>query len=118
MMGTIKTGPTLLWGMSSPILLALRKNVLTWSHLPGITWFFQASHDREKPAVLSEKTCYTHFAHPEDRATLGSDPSAEVGGYTVRQGLLGSALFFQTPESPRAINPNHSSLQTSRNVTV
>jgi len=79
---------------------------------------FQASHDREKPAVLSEKTCYTHFAHPEDRATLGSDPSAEVGGSTVRQGLLGSALFFQTPESPKAINPNHSSLQTSRNVTV
>ena len=24
------------------------------------------------------KMCYTSVAHPEDRATLGSDPSAEV----------------------------------------
>jgi hypothetical protein len=44
---------------------------------------------------LNEKACYIHFAHPEDRATLGSDPSAEVGGYTVGQGLLGSALSFR-----------------------
>src|SRR5512140_806540 len=45
-------------------------------------------------------------AHPEDRATLGSDPSAAVGGYTVRQGFFGSALSFTTPESPKALNPN------------
>ncbi len=40
----------------------------------------------EKPPSLNPKSCYIHFTHPEDRATLGSDPSAEVGGYTVRQG--------------------------------
>ncbi len=40
----------------------------------------------EKPPSLNPKSCYIHFAHLEDRATLGSDPSAEVGGYTVRQG--------------------------------
>ena len=57
--------------------------------------FSGPSHNRKKPAVLNEKACYIHFAHPEDRATLGSDPSAEVGGYTVRQGLLGSALSFR-----------------------
>ncbi len=48
------------------------------------------THNLEKSAVSGEKACYIHFAHPEDRATLGSDPSAEVGGYTV--GRAKSAL--------------------------
>ena len=76
--------------------------------------FSGPSRNQKKPAVLSEKACYIHFAHPEDRTTLGSDPSAAVGGYTVRQGLLGSALSFQTPESLKALNPNEPWLLTPR----
>lgn len=41
---------------------------------------FRASHDRRKPAALSEKACSIHFAHPQDRATPGSEPSAEAAG--------------------------------------
>ena len=70
------------------------------------------SHDSENLSLFETKACYIHFAHPEDRATLGSDPSAEVGGYTVRQGRLGSALSFQAPVSSKAVNPNVLPLQT------
>ncbi len=66
---------------------------------------------------MNTKQCYICSAHPEDRATLGSDPSAEVGGYTVRQGRLGSALSFQAPVSPRAVNPNVVRLHTSVQVS-
>ncbi len=55
---------------------------------------FQAFHDQETPAVLSEKACCIHFAHPGDRATPGSDPSAAVGGLYGEAGLARLCLVF------------------------
>ncbi len=71
------------------------------------------SHDSENLSLCETKSCYIHFAHPEDRATLGSDPSAEVGGYTVRQGSVGSALSFPAPESPESDKPKRASAANS-----
>ena len=46
------------------------------------------------------------FILPEDRATLGSDPSAESGEYTDGQGDFSPAFFLLAhPVFPKAVNP-------------
>ena len=79
--------------------------------LKKIKWF-----DFEDSSPFETKSCYIHFAHPEDRATLGSDLSAEVGGFTVRQGFVGSALSFPAPESPESAKPKRASAANSTGV--
>jgi hypothetical protein len=52
--------------------------------------------------------CYLLSVRPEDRATLGSDPSAEAGGYKVgpceEHGL---PLYSRQPEAQKSDKPNY-----------
>ncbi len=54
------------------------------------------------------KTCYTENAWPEDRATVGTDPSAvsglEAEAGVDRRSALASTFCFE----PNAINPRES----------